>query len=1118
MSELINRRYSLEELLGKGGVGAVYRAIDRLATSEGQGTVALKRVLIPTEKLSFASQPFDNTQNHVALAREFQTLATIRHPNIISVMDYGFEQINGALRPYYTMGLLSNAVTITKYATDKPLEQKYHLIGQVLQALHYLHRRGVLHRDLKPDNILVEGNQVYVMDFGLAATMTQAEQERTPVGTLAYMAPELLRGRAATVASDLYDVGLVFFEMLTGNFPYQRSNAQELLNNIVYFTPDTNDLDVSPQVAFVLQRLISKDPEDRYQTALETLEALEEATGLQLVAQSEGIREAFLQASRMVGRDKEMEQLDNTLRETLTGHGSAWLVGGESGIGKSRLLAELRTLALVKGASVVRGAAVSEGGAPFQVWRNLVQWLALAPNLEESELAALRTIVPNLEGNQAATTASTPNTLFETLKHLIVQATQTAPLVLLLEDLHWATQESLDLLQQVSDLTADHALLVIGSYRHDETPHLAEIFQNINLLLLKRLSVRYISELTQQILGPAGELPIVNALLFRETEGNVFFLVETMRTLAEQVGDLGMIGIKTLPEQLFAGGIHEAIDRRLDRVPEESRALLYLMALVGREIDLSVLKALAPELNVENWLLQAADAAVLEPLDGAWTFSHDKLREGAVRRIDESERPTAHRRIALILEALYVDTPTYAAALAFHFGKAEVVEKERDYSETAGRYARTTYAIADAVKHLQRALDLTINPVKRTDLLVLLGECYEIISDYDRAVAVLTEAKTLARKEKLPRQETQALLTLADIARHKGEKERTTELLQQALALTESKHADLYASTLVGLGNLAAEEWRNDDALNYYEKALASDGLTSAHRLRTLISKGLTHNDMMHYEQAIATLSEGLDLAHSLGDTREAGRAANNMAGAYLFRGEYDNALACLAYRLRIALGIPDMAGIARSVGNIGFTQLRARQFDNVERCTQLAIKLSQMLGLRTLEAGYILNLGLFYMENYLIAEALSRIEEANLIVQETGVTQMTLQTTLLDAYLSSMMGLKEPEEAISEIENLVVQYPDMPELRPTADYWIWKIDNSRENARDHAASTLLAQLAQQYDAEAAERYTELTGNPAPAAPKLPAPPDWLLAEGTKVAELIAQAEQFLREQEALGG
>ena len=154
---LYDRRYVLHERLGAGGMGEVYRATDRLAGR----AVALKRLLT-----SASGRARGSLDDRAALAGEFQTLASLRHPNIVSVLDYGFDSDQ---MPYFTMALLDAPRTFAQHARTRPVPERMALVAEMLRALAYLHRRGIVHRDLKPGNVLVDAEgRVRVLDFGLS--------------------------------------------------------------------------------------------------------------------------------------------------------------------------------------------------------------------------------------------------------------------------------------------------------------------------------------------------------------------------------------------------------------------------------------------------------------------------------------------------------------------------------------------------------------------------------------------------------------------------------------------------------------------------------------------------------------------------------------------------------------------------------------------------------------------------------------------------------------------------------------------------------------------------------------------------------------------------------------
>jgi serine/threonine protein kinase len=260
----IGRRYVLKEHLGTGGMGIVYRATDKLT---GQ-PVAIKQVTTPESKLHFATEPSQSTNLRIALAQEFQILASLRHPHIVSVLDYGFDEQR---QPFYTMTLLENAQSILEAGEGKSQTVRIDLIIQLLQALDYLHQRGILHRDLKPANVQVIEQNVKVLDFGLSAS-TLSESSSTSIststaGTFAYMAPELFLNTGPSRASDLYAVGLLIYELLSGEFPYNKRNVGVMINQILNEPVAAETLELGKEITAVIERLLTKQPQERYQDA-----------------------------------------------------------------------------------------------------------------------------------------------------------------------------------------------------------------------------------------------------------------------------------------------------------------------------------------------------------------------------------------------------------------------------------------------------------------------------------------------------------------------------------------------------------------------------------------------------------------------------------------------------------------------------------------------------------------------------------------------------------------------------------------------------------------------------------------------------------------------------------
>ena len=401
----VSQRYQLLDKLGSGGMGSVFKARDRL---NGQ-MIALKRVLVPENVPNEAALTLRlmTEQIRTALADEFQALASMHHPHVIQVLDYGFDQDH---QPFFTMNLIDKARTVLEAGRDQPLEARCQLIIQMAEALAYLHRRGMIHRDLKPDNALVttESN-VKLLDFGLATLSEGQEHSDTIVGTLAYMAPEILRGGLASTASDFYALGVIAYELFTGHHPFSTDSASELVMAVLSQKIDVENAGVDPELTYILSRLLESDPEQRYEDAYEIIADLSAALRQPVPVESIEIRESYLQAARFVGRETELAHLTGALNKIfLDGEGSSWLIGGESGVGKSRLLDELHTRGLVKGALVLRGQAVQGGGVSYQLWRDPIRRLLLTLEIEALDAGILKEIIPDMDqllGNPVAEVA-----------------------------------------------------------------------------------------------------------------------------------------------------------------------------------------------------------------------------------------------------------------------------------------------------------------------------------------------------------------------------------------------------------------------------------------------------------------------------------------------------------------------------------------------------------------------------------------------------------------------------------------------------------------------------------------------------------------------------------------
>ena len=911
--------------MGQGTMGTVYQARDHLT----QQQIALKHISIPADRLRFGDQQATEFAS-LALAREFRMLAALRHPHIIDVLDYGFDDDR---KPFFTMRLLQSPKPVTEAAPELTPVERVEFCIQLLHGLAYLHRHGILHRDLKPGNVLVDADgRLSILDFGLAEAVSEAQGR---VGTMLYMAPETLTEASLTPATDLYTVGVLLYELLVGQHPYYADDGAVLYFNIVEKPLDLYPfLELSAEgmpalvpLAAIVDRLMEKDPKARYSSATEVIDDLNKAIEAPLSVETPAIRESYLQAAPLVGREAELAQLNQAMQQLTQGQDSTWLVGGESGVGKSRLLEELRIRALVEGLIVLRGQAVEGGGLTYQLWRDVVPRLALMVPINDQEAGVLKEIVPNIAqllGRQIPDVPRLPgkdgqNRLNLTITRLFQR--QTTPILLLLEDLHW-TGESLRPLKHLLALGAELRLMIVGSYRDDERPDLAAELPQMHHVKLERLTVEEIGQLSAYMLGSAGQQPSVLQLLRKETEGNAYFLVEVVRALAEEAGSLGAVGSMTLPATVFAGGVEAIIRRRLARVSPEFQSFLKLAVVVGRLVDEAVLARVLPTGgDVEQFIRTCANAAIFSREDDHWRFAHDKLREVVLHGLADDERPTLHRQIAEAIEALYPDDESYAFVLADHWHAARDIPKATAWAIAAAEIALDTNEFSMLLWLAERALADNPDEAATISLTLLQGWGY-------------------MRQGNLA-QATEHFQTAGELAAQAGDE----------LSLARA-HIELAA-----IKRMLSDF---DDAQAHIETAVAITGRIDAkpHHARALMVRGNLANAQRQAEEAEQYYQASLKLHEELNDLAGMARCYNNLGIWAALGGSLDQSIHYFQRCLETARTVGNALEIGRSLANLGFIEFQRKRLPEAQVYLQEALQVNRELGALPEVCATLINLG----------------------------------------------------------------------------------------------------------------------------------------------------------------
>jgi serine/threonine protein kinase len=823
--------YHLIDVLGRGGMGVVYRA-QHGATG---AMVALKTV-----------SAIDGL--HLgALRSEIRTLARLHHVGVVQILDEGLS----AETPWFAMELLEgqllsrridslwgrepggeastlvprgperaasghwqpvHSIAVSRRRSAIPPDQLgevIRIVRQLCEALVYVHDQGIVHRDLKPSNVFlraVDGGPV-LFDFGLVSRhQATSGRERVEAGigaragTRAYMAPEQLQREQVDARTDLYALGCLLFEWLTGHVPadeekFLRALAPEISTSVT--RPSDLVAGIPAWLDDLVQGLLARRPQDRIGYAADVLELLavhDSSAGGDGGGKSRSgtPARAYLYRPRLAGRTAEIARVWSRIEATVPGDRRAAIyVGGESGCGKTMLVNDVARQAALVGMAVVAGecrpivgesttvdprdaplhpfrpflhtvADHCRSGGPAVAKRILGPWAKLLarhePALENVPGQEQMPDSPPLNGEAAR------DRLLGALRDILLAFAAERPLLLILDDLQWADELSLIFLRSLTvEMVARVPLVVLGTFRSDElSPELKAIVETPSAacVMLSRLDAGAVSSMVADMLGMSQAPPALVAFLVRVSEGNPFFVAEYLRAAAAEgvlIRDSGRWRLAS-----FGDGSESAYDRlrlprsisglvirRLAGLSDAARGLALQAAVFGRSGEVAVLAGmgdLLPEQLAEP-IAELVARQVLDVTAGRYSFVHDKIREAAFENVPEADRPAIRLRAAQALERLSADPdPFQLASLYRSAGRAD---KAYQYAHLAATRALEAGAFRDARVHLQTALAIAeaqsgalpeLDRRARGHLRRLLGEALIISGDLRPGIDMLHRA------------------------------------------------------------------------------------------------------------------------------------------------------------------------------------------------------------------------------------------------------------------------------------------------------------------------------------------------------------------------------------------
>lgn len=958
-------------LIGSGGMGKVYEAVvDAPSPPLAAGRVALK-VLHP----HLAESP----DARARFRREGESGKSIRHENVVRTLDCGSALVDGRPADFIVMELVEGQTLLALLGELGRVPEGLcrHVALEVARGLAAIHAAGILHRDLKPENVLITGdNVVKIMDLGVARAGSESSRltgEGMFVGSMRYAAPEQLGGSGALDGrADLYSLGVLLHELLSGSSPHPGTDWRAMADRILHEPAPRLGI-VNPQVSPFLEELVhallAKDRDDRIPSAADLVAILERgedspwwterasvlrATTLRPLRRIDVPRE-----SALVGREAELAALRRAHRAASAGAGQVILVEGEAGIGKSRLVDELvaqlqregEDLEFLHG-SFAPGAAAAAGSAFAAAFRDhfgeagldeaLGQALAQTPLLVPGFAAMLsgKALPP---GAMALSRGAVQTCFIETTRALAARRI----VVVLIDDLHFASEEDRGLFAALAMAIAEHRVLLIGTSR----PPLDEGWASRIMasgraarLVIGRLGA---SDLGQLLEGALGSARVADALSRRIAElsaGNPFFVFELLRSLKDgrhltQAPGGTWDASGDLRDVRIPASLAVMIEARLGKLTADERSLLEIAACAGHEFDPVLVGDVAGLGRVPLLRLlgrMERQHRFIRGLGRHFVFDHHQVQEHLREGLSDARREGIHGAIAESLERLSGAASADPNApgvpcieLADHFLRGARGQRAVRYLVPALARLAASCSNERAADLGERALAIPglLAGAERARVLVTLCQSLEVLSRWGRHEEAAREAVQLAEPSGQPELILSAMGVLGNVLVRTSRFAEAEEAYVKGLEIARAAGtAPPRPSIFNGLGNAVRAQGRLAESRDHLERALQLARETGD--LATEAAGAVNLGHAARYEgrlgEAAAQLRRALEICRATGRRTEEAIASGTLGDVLAGIGRLDEARELLRRARTIHRDTGNRAGEASALCGLGSLEMEA--------------------------------------------------------------------------------------------------------------------------------------------------------------------------------------------------
>ncbi|UCE37635.1 MAG: tetratricopeptide repeat protein [Thermoplasmata archaeon] len=671
------------------------------------------------------------------------------------------------------------------------------------------------------------------------------------------------------------------------------------------------------------------------------------------------------------------------------------------------------------------------------------------------------------------------NRLFENISLGIERYAKVNPSILCIEDLQWADPSSMALMHYVARNTRKCNLLILGTYRPEDVTaikegkahHLIDAMQLMSredlyqMIELERLEEDHMDEMLTSLLGKTDFTDEFKKQLYKETEGNPFFMVSLIRMLIEEktieMKDDVCTLTKDLKEVHIPSKVHDVIIRRLSRVKEERREVLDIAAVIGEEFT-STLLANTTKLEKVHLLKQLRTLEqshkLIRSFGQKYKFDHAKIKEILYLKIPEELRMEYHTIIADSIETLNKDNlDDMVEDLAFHYYHCRNREKALPYLLKAAEKAKKDYSNEEAIRFYNEALELEEDEQKRREIFEEIGDIYGLIGDYNKSIESLECGLELARQKNII---AEIKVKIGRICQKKGEYDDSIRISTEALDLVKGDECKEEAEALAAIGNVYQFKGENDRALEYFNKSLMIREKIGDQKgiARIFNGFGILHADKGEYDNALKEFEKSLEIKKKIGDIREIAKSFNNIGLMYNLTGDLDRALGYFERGLKMLKKIGDLRLIGVTLNSIGEMHLIKEQYDEAIKNYEKSMEICDKNQIRRPATYNYCGLAEAYYKKGNLKKAFHFCNMAYDSSKEIGVMENVAHSKRI--YGMIYREQKKWEESIENFEDSIRIFNDIKMERGLGKLYyeyglMWKTKGDSEKAKEHLNKAL---------------------------------------------------------------